>query len=297
MADRSRRVDFLGPRTRHRGLLHAGWLRAASASSYPLGPHRHEGGYELCLIVSGEAAWWAEDTEYLLGPGDAYLTRPGEWHGGAHGVVGPAELFWAIFALPGPRGAYGLSEAQARALAERFAASRLRSFVGGEPLRASFARLHNALRSKDGLAAARVRSAVLGLLIDAADAIGDAATARRGPTSPIRRAMAWVRDHLDEPASVEDLAEMAGLSVSRFHERFVAETGFSPGDWRARQRVARAKRLLRMTDRSIVDIAMSCGYASSQYFATAFGRLVGVSPSAYRSAEASATSGATSRRK
>lgn len=287
MPDTSARINYEGQDTRHRGLQHAGWLRATQASSFPLAPHRHLHGYELCLIVAGEVSWWAEDTEYLLRPGDAYFVRPGEWHGGVHGLLGPAELYWGVFSLPGVRGAYGLSAEQAHTLAERFANQRQRSFVGGDRLRQSFATLRHALKTDDELAELRIRQAVLSVLLDGADAMRDHAAGRQGPSRPIQRVMDWVRENIDDPASVDDLAELAELSVSRFHERFVAETGFAPGDWRTRQRIARAKRLLTTTKQSVTQIAMACGFSTSQYFATAFGRLVGLTPSAYRAMDES----------
>lgn len=81
---------------------------------------------------------------------------------------------------------------------------------------------------------------------------------------------------------MDDAAEVAGLGVTQFHERFHREAGYTPGDWRLRRRVMRAKQLLRQANRSVLDVAMASGFSSSQYFATAFSRLTGLSPSQYR---------------
>jgi AraC-like DNA-binding protein len=70
--------------------------------------------------------------------------------------------------------------------------------------------------------------------------------------------------------------------VTRFHERFAAEMGVAPADWRQRQRIGRARQLLRHTDRSITDIAHTCGFNTSQYFATCFKQHTGQTPTAYR---------------
>ncbi len=43
-----------------------------------------------------------------------------------------------------------------------------------------------------------------------------------------------------------------------------------------------ARLLAEHPDRSVIDVAMSCGFASSQYFATQFRRRFGVAPRDYR---------------
>jgi len=278
----SPRTSFAGRQTRHAAVPHAGWTRTADATHTALGPHQHGPAYEVCLIVWGQVEWWVGDETYTVGPGEVYVTRPGEVHGGVGEVIQPAELYWFGLSLPGPRGALGLSQAEARELADRFAAMTRRVFPSDALLRDAFGRLIKAMPREDTLSRWQTRAAVLDLATatlmshDADDA------GRPAPSREIRAVMQWITSHLDEELSIEDLADRAGLAVSRFHERFAEETGYSPGDWRNRQRVAAAKRWLRTTDRPITRVAMDAGFASSQYFATAFKRLVGESPSAYR---------------
>ena len=78
---------------------------------------------------------------------------------------------------------------------------------------------------------------------------------------------------------VEDLASRVGLSVSRFKARFKETVGVPPADYMSRQKVAKAMDLLRKTGMPVTQIATSLGYASSQYFATAFRRYTGKTPS------------------
>ena len=114
---------------------------------------------------------------------------------------------------------------------------------------------------------------------DAAAATGPAAT---NLSAPIRRAVDWMQRHLAEPYPVAEPAAVARLSVTQFHHRFAAEVGTTPGDWRARQRIRLARERLRTTDHPVTQIAFDLGFASSQYFATTFKRLVGNTPRAYR---------------
>ena len=95
--------------------------------------------------------------------------------------------------------------------------------------------------------------------------------------------MNWMVAHLAEDFGLPDVAEVAGLSLGQFLLRFRREVGYTPADWRTLQRLALAKRmLLRDPDRSVLDIALASGFASSQYFATVFKRIVGISPREFR---------------
>jgi len=111
----------------------------------------------------------------------------------------------------------------------------------------------------------------------------DAAEDVAGRISPQSdAAMRWMNQRLGDEFAVDAAADAAGLSVTRFHERFRAEVGLPPGEWRTRQRVARAKALLREGKLSVTQVAMHCGFSTSQYFATVFKKQTGVSPRAYR---------------
>ena len=88
--------------------------------------------------------------------------------------------------------------------------------------------------------------------------------------------------HLGEPYRVEDVAAAVDLNVGNLHAQFLREVGLTPGDWRTRQVMRRAKVLLGDREQSVTDVAMQLGFSSSQYFATAFRRVIGLTPRAYR---------------
>jgi AraC family L-rhamnose operon regulatory protein RhaS len=78
------------------------------------------------------------------------------------------------------------------------------------------------------------------------------------------------------------MAEQCGLGRSRFSHYCRRITNLSPIQYLQKCRVDNAKALLAGDSGSITHIAMRCGFDSSQYFATVFHRLTGLSPSAYR---------------
>lgn len=93
----------------------------------------------------------------------------------------------------------------------------------------------------------------------------------------------WARTRLDQPITVRDLAGHAGLSTRQLARRMHAELQAGPLDWLHQQRVTRAQELLESTDASVEQIAAGCGMGTAATLRRHFHRVVGVSPTAYRS--------------
>jgi transcriptional regulator GlxA family with amidase domain len=81
------------------------------------------------------------------------------------------------------------------------------------------------------------------------------------------------------PWTVSSLAGRAGLSRSRFAERFTALVGESPLAYLTRWRLNTAAQLLVERDRTVRDVARAVGYGSESAFSRAFTRHHGVPPS------------------
>lgn len=98
----------------------------------------------------------------------------------------------------------------------------------------------------------------------------------------IRDVLAWMDEHLDEPQTVEDLARRAHLSTRTFARTFVAETGTTPMQWLATQRVQHARTLLEESGLDLEEIARLSGFGSAALLRHHFRRAVGVPPTDYR---------------
>jgi AraC family transcriptional regulator len=91
-----------------------------------------------------------------------------------------------------------------------------------------------------------------------------------------------LRDHLDKPLKLEDLARVACFSEYHFHRIFGAMTGETLNDFTNRLRLEKAARLLRYSEQSLTAIALDCGFSSSATFSRAFRSGYDTSPSQFR---------------
>jgi AraC family L-rhamnose operon regulatory protein RhaS len=92
-----------------------------------------------------------------------------------------------------------------------------------------------------------------------------------------------LEQRLDEPWTLESMADNCGLKRSRFATCCRQITNVSPMEFLTRTRVdAAARRLAEQPETSITDVAFACGFQSSQYFATVFNQRLGCSPRDWR---------------
>src|ERR1700681_3491337 len=106
----------------------------------------------------------------------------------------------------------------------------------------------------------------------------------RGGLAParLRRITDLVHARLEDELGLHELAQSVGLSTAHFARMFRKSTGETPHQFVLRQRLERAKAMLRAPDARILDVAVACGFKTQQHFAQAFRDVWGVSPTEYR---------------
>jgi AraC family transcriptional regulator len=101
----------------------------------------------------------------------------------------------------------------------------------------------------------------------------------------VRRVMERMETEIESDVGLRELASDVGLSPSHLSAVFVAGTGVPPHQWLLRRRIERTRQLLTRTRLSITEIALSCGFSSSQHFSTAFKAHEGCTPTDFRNAQ------------
>lgn len=99
-----------------------------------------------------------------------------------------------------------------------------------------------------------------------------------GPSSRFGRVLRHMNSKFAERTTIAELAELAGVSVPTFHERFKAMTGTSPLQYMKTLRLTRARQMLR--DGGLVkSVALRVGYESESQFSREYRRFFGEPPS------------------
>lgn len=103
-----------------------------------------------------------------------------------------------------------------------------------------------------------------------------------------RKVMRHIGEHPDRLISVQALADLVGLSVGYFSRRFKASFGVSPRDYMIRDRLERAKALMRGTASPLCQIALDCGFCDQAHMSRTFRAVMGATPNRWRREQASA---------
>ena len=101
-------------------------------------------------------------------------------------------------------------------------------------------------------------------------------------TEAIAAALKFIEAHLCEDIRVGDIAQAVGYSLFHFIRTFNGAVWHTPYDYVMRRRLSHGALLLLNTDARVLDIALACQFESHEGFTRAFGRLLGLTPSAWR---------------
>ena len=251
----------------------------------PLEAHRHGGMIEICLLASGRQSYLVDGRPYHLSGGDVFITYPGEQHGSGSEPEEQGTLYWMLLRVPrGKQRFLCLPPVQWRPIFDRFLSGRPRQFRGNTNLKRILDRiLAVAGQADDPLRVVNLQNLITRFLLDTL--VCARSQSRVGPSPPLLRILAHIDANRESELTLPALAAMAHLSLSRFKARFKNEVGLPPADYIMRGKIERARQLLAGGDLSVTQIAMRLGFSSTQYFATAFKRHTGKTPSQARRAD------------
>jgi transcriptional regulator GlxA family with amidase domain len=106
----------------------------------------------------------------------------------------------------------------------------------------------------------------------------------KAPNGRFGALLAWAREHLDAPLTVEDMAEQAGMSSRHFTRAFIAETGTTPSKAVERLRIEVARQRVQSSSEAIERVAEMTGFRDPERMRRAFIRAFGQPPQSLRRA-------------
>jgi AraC-like DNA-binding protein len=98
----------------------------------------------------------------------------------------------------------------------------------------------------------------------------------------LRRIMAYVDARIGGPISLDDLANVAGVSRFHFHRQFRKSVGVTPHEYVLRARIERAKGLLTASDLTVGEVSGAVGFADQSHFSNIFRKLTAMTPRSFR---------------
>lgn len=97
-----------------------------------------------------------------------------------------------------------------------------------------------------------------------------------------RPAIAHLRRYCELPLDIDLLAKLCNVSRSYFFPLFHRETGMTAQQYQRRERLARARKLLLLSRKSVAEIGNEVGWSDPFHFSRIFTRETGYSPTKYR---------------
>ena len=233
-------------------------------------------GWEVYLQVRGVSRWKIGRTRFELGRGGYYLIPPGIRHSLERFELEAAHFYFVV---------YDPSDIFQRTDLWK---SWPKSFVYGSngfSLEPSFRALIREISMDDPHRKAAIQAHLTVLSLEVTRLISHQTV---NPFSALHthRSVARARELLENqpghPWKLAELAAICGISVQHLIDLFRRESGLTPMRFLHQTRLALGERLLAGTDAPITQIAMECGFSSSQHFATAFAQEKGIAPRDFR---------------
>ncbi len=100
--------------------------------------------------------------------------------------------------------------------------------------------------------------------------------------SAIQSALLTIQNHYTDSIQVSELAKQVGFSAEYFCRVFKSIIGKSPNEYILSCRMEQAEYLLSHTEKSVSEIAISCGFNDINYFSRYFKKIFHLTPSQYR---------------
>jgi AraC family L-rhamnose operon regulatory protein RhaS len=280
------------------GVKTAGYWDAAIEQKWGLPWHCNE-GIEISYLESGTLDFALDRSEFTLEPGDLIITRPWQMHRLGKPFLKPNKLHWLIFdvGVRRPHQAWKwprwlmLSQQEARQLEQTIRHNTRAVWRASQEIRHCFHLIAQAVEmdaesshiSRLGIRINDLLLLLLEVFRSEAPQPGHCWSASREKVRLFLAALASDPDSLAAEWTLEGMAKNCGLKMTQFVRYAKELTNMAPLHYLNHARLERAAKLLKERPAlSVTDLALSCGFSSSQYFATQFKRRFGCTPRDFR---------------
>lgn len=258
--------------------------------------HRNE-GIEFGCLTRGNLDFIVEGMPYKLKAGDLTITRPWQPHQVGNPLIKASRMHWLILdvGVRRPNDLWKWPNWINFAPDDLLKLTRLLShneqvvWPGNKNIERCFEKIAEYVETTKTPEAAQTRLQlyVNELFLEVFEMLQKTNVELNARLSSARRSVEMflhgLAEHADYPWTLEDMARHCNLGRSRFAHYCKRITNMTAAEYLTHCRIQKAKTLLvNNPDKTILDIALDCGFDSSQYFATVFRKKTGQTPSQFR---------------
>jgi AraC family L-rhamnose operon regulatory protein RhaS len=280
------------------GVKTIGFWDASSDQDWGLDWHRNE-GIELTFLESGNVGFAVDRQTCLLRPDDLTITRPWQRHRVGNPCIGRGRLHWLILDVgvrrPDQQWRWPswivLTRPDLQELTHVLRHTERPVWRATPAIRQCFQNIARAVEGKDAARnISRLAAYINELFVLVLEMCRTRPVKLDKSLSSTQRTVElfWGdlrqhREHLAEPWTVGMMAEQCGLGVTQFIHLTKKLTNMTPVQYLTEGRLEMAAKLLKDPGRrSVLDVALDCGFSSSQYFANLFRKQFGSTPRDFR---------------
>jgi AraC-like DNA-binding protein len=252
--------------------------RGRNVSSYQLPAHFHE-DYQFMLVETGAREISFRGDRRIFGGNYLTIVNPGETHStGCHGECGSS---FKTMHLPAAVWTKSSNELGIPATDPLFPFEVENSYV----LR-TFARLHEAVAGEGNtLRSAELLTEFIDVLVSSCRLRRRRRGEAKGDDRRLNLVRHYIEDNYAQNVTLEELADLAGLSKFHLLRSFSQFAGMPPHAFQTRLRLNRAKKLLSQ-GKPLKQVAAAVGFADASHFGKHFLRIIGFTPKFYQQAVA-----------
>jgi len=279
------------------GLNSIGFWNAGGAQDWGEDAHRNE-GIEIMFLETGAMAFSADQKNYDLRAGQFTIMRPWQLHKLGVPNVGPGRIHWLILDVGVRRPHQNwqwpswmvLAKDDLNELTRKLRHNENVVWTATPAIAQTFRELARTVETwGQPHGVSRLATCLNHLFLGILDTLCDQQIPETPELTSRQRTVKLFLDEVEsnletasEPWTINSMAEHCGMGVTAFSKYCRELVNSGPMEFLNRCRLDRAAHLLRQNNgRSITDIALACGFNSSQYFSTRFRQHFQVSPSRF----------------
>lgn len=255
----------------------------SSSPRYEMPLHWHL-EYELILVLSGRFHLSLDGKQYTLEAGDCAWISDGVIHGGIPENCIYECVVFDLTALLRDTPLCTKSAGEFLNNSTSFSGPIDRSSISTKTADSIFEAMEKEQKGYEWITIGLLWQ-LMGSLLNNTDATADKSSQNRHQITRMKAVLSYIRDNYSQQITLTQLAKLAGMSPKYFCRAFSAMTGKTPMAYLNYYRIENAGERLRLTDASVTEIALECGFNDMSYFSKQFKRYKGTTPLKYRNTQ------------